>query len=138
MMLRTAAAEYDGRVEVLVGEWRGDSEQAGRRDVAAKAPREYEHRTGRCHASPLVAAITAEGEVYGCCNLRGLPAWSFGRIDYHRGAGVSEIWTGAARKAALARMQRTDCIAHCTHPLSRYNDIIAVLADSERPHSQFL
>lgn len=145
--LAEEAAAYGGAMLVQVGNWVGDAEQrgsgrelaaAGRRDAQLAPALPVEHRTGRCLASPVLAVVAADGSVYGCCNLRALPQWSFGRIDYERGIGFAGIWHGSARRDVLARMHRTECIGHCTHPLSRYNEIIEVLRDGEGPHSQFV
>jgi wyosine [tRNA(Phe)-imidazoG37] synthetase (radical SAM superfamily) len=150
--LREAATDYDGPLDVIVGNWVGDAEQqamraqsqavsleaSGRRDLHLAADLPIEHRTGRCLASPVLAVVTADGNLYGCCNLRALPAWTFGRLDYSRGIGFGALWRGDQRRETLARMHRTECIGHCTHPLARYNEIIEVLCDKEKPHSQFM
>ncbi|MGH9938128.1 MAG: radical SAM/SPASM domain-containing protein [Blastocatellia bacterium] len=150
--LREAATSYEGPLDVIVGDWVGDAEQramraqskstsleaSGRRDLHLAAGLPIEHRTGRCLASPVLAVVTADGNLYGCCNLRALPEWSFGRFDYERGIGFDALWRGERRRETLARMHRTECIRHCTHPLSRYNEMIEVLRDAEKPHSQFV
>jgi organic radical activating enzyme len=146
--LRAAAAEYAGDLMVMVANWIGDAEHelpqaqtpgpAGRRAHHMTADVPAEHRTRRCWASPLLAVVTADGSLYGCCNLRSLPEWSFGQLDYGKGIGFAQLWTASPRRSILARMQRTVCLPHCTHPLSRYNDIIELLRDAERPHSQFV
>jgi MoaA/NifB/PqqE/SkfB family radical SAM enzyme len=158
--LRELARSYRGMLNVMVGDWIGDAEQrasglanegdrdgevrraelgaSGRRDLHLAAELPIEHRTGRCLASPILAVVTADGNLYGCCNLRALPQWSFGRIDYAAGIGFTQLWQGSQRQEVLQRMHRTDCIVHCTHPLSRYNEIIEVLRDNEHPHSQFV
>ncbi|MBM4093209.1 MAG: radical SAM protein [Planctomycetes bacterium] len=146
--LQAAAARHEGVMDVFVGQWVGDAEQqasverklagAGRRDMYVGRDVPIEHRTGRCLASPLLAVVTADGKLYGCCNLRALPAWSFGQLDYAQGIGFRQLWDGRQRKDVLARMHRTECIQRCTHPAARYNEIIEVLRDGERPHSQFV
>ncbi len=146
--LREVAAAYTGPTEVFVGNWVGDVEQAaakslelspsGRRDQHVGRRLPIEHRTGRCLASPVLAVVTADGTLYGCCNLRALPQWSLGRLDYGAGIGFADLWRGQKRRGHLARMHRTECIDHCTHPLARYNEIIEVLRDEEKPHSQFV
>jgi MoaA/NifB/PqqE/SkfB family radical SAM enzyme len=146
-LLARAAQEHTGPLLVQVGQWVGDVEQAarppalgeaGRRDLQRTPALPVEHRTGRCLASPLLAVVTADGTLYGCCNLRALPEWAFGRLDYARGVGFRALWEGAERAAVLARMHRTECIRHCTHPLARYNEMIEVLRDAERPHAEFV
>jgi sulfatase maturation enzyme AslB (radical SAM superfamily) len=142
------AAEYQGPVDLMIGQWISDAEQStelpatlaasGRRDNRAEADLPIEHRTHRCLASPLLAVITADGTLYGCCNLRALPQWSMGRLDYGTGVGLRQLWRGERRRDVLDRMHRTDCIGHCTHPLSRYNEIVEVLRHPERWHSEFV
>ncbi len=146
--LAAAARAYTGPMDVLVGLWVGDTEQAaglaadatlsGRRDHQFRSGLPIEHRTGLCRASPLLAVVAADGQVYGCCNLRFLDEWSLGQINYDQGETFSQIWAKERRWQVLARMHRTECIAHCTHPLSRYNEIIEVLCDGEKPHSGFV
>ncbi len=145
--LRRAAAEYDGPLDVQVGDWVGDAEQdgdgasefcAGGRRHSQRRDLPIEHRTGRCWASPLLLVITADGHVYGCCNLRGLGDWRMGRLDYESGSTLRVVWESAFRRRQLGRMHATECIRHCTHPLSRYNELIEVLRDDERPHSEFV
>ena len=146
--LRETAAAYDGPLEVIIGNWIGDAERnqakqqsleaSGRRALHSSNDAPIEHRTGRCLASPVLAVVTADGHLYGCCNLRALPDWSFGQLDYTTGVGFRQLWEGPQRRIALARMHQTQCIRHCTHPLSRYNEIVEVLRDKQRPHSQFV
>jgi len=146
--LIVAARAYHGRMTVMVGAWIGDAERmidgsqdlstAGRRDHQLQDDLPIEHRLGACWASPLLAVVAADGQVYGCCNLRFLDHWCFGRVDYEHGITLKDIWLSDLRRQQRARMQATECIAHCTHPLSRYNEIIEVLCDTERPHSAFV
>lgn len=146
--LGTAARSYTGSMDVLLGAWIGDAELAmkqrasldpsGRRAHQVGANLPIEHRLGECWASPLLAVVAADGQVYGCCNLRFLDDWSFGQVDYERGVTLADIWAGERRRRVLARMHATECIAHCTHPMSRYNEIIEALSDMEKPHSGFV
>jgi MoaA/NifB/PqqE/SkfB family radical SAM enzyme len=146
--LMNAAASYTGPVDVLVGNWIGDAERqsdpkmvidaSGRRDHQIKSSIPIEHRLGSCWASPLLAVVAADGQVYGCCNLRFLDKWSFGKIDYVNGKTFSEVWSSAHREHLLGKMQATECIVHCTHPMARYNEIIEELRDKDRPHADFV
>jgi len=146
--LATAASSYEGPMDVLVGSWIGDAERAtsqhtdltpsGRRAHQLRADVPIEHRLGVCWTSPLLAVVAADGQVYGCCNLRFLDKWSFGQINYEHGVTLADIWAGERRRRILARMHATECIAHCTHPMARYNEIIEVLRDREKPHSGFV
>lgn len=146
--IMAAARTYTGPVDVLVGNWIGDDEQtvnknieidaSGRRDHQTKINIPIEHRLGSCWASPLLAVIAADGQVYGCCNLRFLDEWSFGKIDYASGITFSRLWSSAHRQSLLGRMQVTECISHCTHPMTRYNEIIEALRDKDKPHASFI
>jgi hypothetical protein len=146
--LRIAANRYSGHMEVLIGNWVSDNEQAkasqsqlhnsGRRDFVVDRRLPIEHRTGSCHASPLLAVVTADQTLYGCCNLRGLASWGMGKLDYEHGCGFTDLWAGPDRTRVLEKMRRGECLPHCTHPMTRYNEIIEVLRDDERPHSQFV
>lgn len=146
--LVAAARSYPGLMDVLVGTWIGDAERlteqsanldpSSRRDHQLRMDMPIEHRLGVCWASPLLAVVAADGQVYGCCNLRFLDSWSFGQVDYERGVTLAGVWAGERRRQVLARMHATGCITHCTHPMSRYNKIIEVLRDTEKPHSAFV
>lgn len=144
--LRAAAARFTGGMLVQVGEWIGDAERHGTatelvasgRRASHRASLPVEHRTGRCLASPMLAVVTADGSVYGCCNLRALDDWCFGRLDFARGVGFAQVWAGRRRAEVLARMHATACIAHCTHPLSRYNEIIEALRIEGPAHVEFV
>jgi MoaA/NifB/PqqE/SkfB family radical SAM enzyme len=146
--LAAAARAYRGQMDVLVGAWIGDAEYksdagldlgaSGRRDHQLRHDLPIEHRLSVCRASPLLTVVAADGQVYGCCNLRFLDQWSFGRVDYEQGIMLKDICLGDGRRRQLARMQAAECIAHCTHPLTRYNEIIEVLRDAEKPHSAFV
>jgi len=146
--LQKAAKAYQGEMDVFVGNWVGDVEMfsgvqaeiapSGRRDYQIQKSLPIEHRLGQCWASPLLAVVTADKKVYGCCNLRFLEDWNFGAIDYEAGITFADIWHGTRRKEILSKMHRTHCIQHCTHPLARYNEILEVLKDKEKPHSSFV
>jgi MoaA/NifB/PqqE/SkfB family radical SAM enzyme len=146
--LQKAGRAYHGAMEVFVGNWVGDAEMfagtpaelspSGRRDNQLQKDPPIEHRLRQCWASPLLTVITADGTVYGCCNLRLLENWALGRVDYATGVTFAQIWYRGQRKQVLARMHDTHCIQHCTHPLARYNEIIEVLRDREKPHCSFV
>lgn len=146
--LRAAANRYGGAMEVLVGDWVSDTEQAegnrsqlrdnGRRDSHVERRLPIEHRTGRCLASPLLAVVAADGTLYGCCNLRGLAPWAMGKLDYAVDRGFAELWSGPQRDSVMRRMRSARCLPHCTHPMTRYNEMIEIFGDDERPHSQFV
>ena len=86
-----------------------------------------EHITGRCLASPLLAVVTADKKVYPCCNLRFIEEWSIGDLDYGSGNTFEKLWHGEKRKEIMGRIHRIGCIGFCTHPMSKYNEVIEYL-----------
>lgn len=142
-----ARGAYRGRMKVLVDHWISDRDAAHIEEIPAASPRRgncvahnangIEHVTGRCLASPLLAVVTADQAVYPCCNLRALDDWSLGQIDYARAITFRQLWEGPRRHELLAKIQRFTCRPHCTHPLSRYNEIVEYLM-SPRYHGSFV
>ncbi len=149
--IRETAGAYTGNLPVMAGDWVGDKEMEqlppskttggmARRDSAIR-PRQYngiEHITKRCPASPLFLVVTAEGDVYGCCCLRGIKEFSFGRIDVDKGKTLTEIMKSNQRQQALSRMKQTECLQYCTHPMAKINQILEYLGQPEKFHSAFL
>lgn len=141
---------YSGEVSVMIGNWIGDKEldsrtsiqkrDASRRDaqVCELKYNSIEHVTRRCFASALTLVITAGGDVYGCCCLRGIKEFSFGQIEYEMDKNLSMIMSSQKRRKVIDRMKRTSCLEHCTHPLSRPNEIIEYLSRPKKHHSSFI
>jgi MoaA/NifB/PqqE/SkfB family radical SAM enzyme len=149
--IRQAAEQYTGNLSVMVGNWIGDQEvekksstnspkDLARRDCAVHNSKfnGIEHITGRCLASPLFLVITADCDVYGCCCLRGIKEFSFGRINYDKNITLLSIINGKQRKQNLLRMQKVECLRYCTHPLTKINEIIEYLALPQKFHSSFI
>lgn len=146
--LAEAAREYKGALNIFIGDWVGDAEHQngartadssmGRRDKQIMEKTPIEHRIKSCFASPLLAIIAADAHVYGCCNLRFHDKWSFGQLNYEKGVTLGKIWCSNRRRKILAKMRRIQCISYCTHPMARYNEIIEVLRDKDRPHAGFV
>lgn len=146
-----AAESYTGEIHIMVGNWVGDKEieklppkkkenNLARRDLGIRQS-EYngvEHITKRCLASPLFLVVTAECEVYGCCCLRGIKEFSFGKIDYDVGISLTSIMGSEKRKQSLAKIQRVDCLKYCTHPLTKLNELIEYLSLPKKYHSSFI
>ena len=127
---------YSGRMRIFIDYWVSDSE-AGEFSSRGESPRRggymqkgtngIEHVTGRCLASPLLAVVSADRKVYPCCNLRFLDEWNIGTVDYETGNTFEKLWHGQRRREVMDRIHRTECIKVCTHPLSRYNEVIEYL-----------
>ena len=145
--LRSAFTEakkrYNGHLKIFIDYWVSDSEsdqisskkQSPRRgNIMQKGANGIEHITGRCLATPLMAIITADSNVYPCCNLRHLNTWCIGAIDYKQNISFETIWNSQQRKNILNRLQKIQCIAHCTHPLSKYNEAIEYLKSKQYHH----
>ncbi|MFH1586020.1 MAG: SPASM domain-containing protein, partial [archaeon] len=137
---------YSGRMKVLIDYWISDSE-AKEFSSRGESPRRgkyiqsdnngIEHMTKRCLASPLLAVVTADKKVYPCCNLRFLEEWNIGTIDYEKGNNFGEIWKSDRRKEVMDRIHQIECIKVCTHPMSRYNEVIEYLK-SPQYHKGFV
>ena len=150
-MIRRAASQYEGNLNIMAGNWVGDKEMEhfltktcqtdlARRDSSMRKSNYngIEHITRRCPASPLFLVISAEGDVYGCCCLRGIREYSFGTVDYENGICLSIIMEGKRRKEVLKKMKNTECLGHCTHPLEKTNELIEYLSLPEKFHSSFI
>ncbi|MBU0461333.1 MAG: radical SAM protein [Nanoarchaeota archaeon] len=137
---------YPGKMKIFIDHWISDSE-ANEFSSRGDSPRRgkyleqgangIEHVTGRCLASPLMAIITADKKVYPCCNLRFIEEWNIGTIDYEKGQTLERLWRSTRRKEIMKKIHRTECIHVCTHPLSRYNEIIEYLK-SPQHHRGFV
>lgn len=135
-LFEKSSRSYKGDMKIFVDYWISDSE-AGYFSSRNESPRRgkylghesngIEHITGRCLASPLMAVVTADKKVYPCCNLRFLGEWSLGRVDYERKKTFRKIWGSERREEVMDRIHRVECLKFCTHPLSRYNEVIEYL-----------
>ncbi|MCP5118522.1 MAG: hypothetical protein GY953_47525, partial [bacterium] len=142
-----AGEACQGRMKVLVDHWVSDRDAAEIDSLPPASPRRgscvasnangIEHITGRCLAAPLLAVVAADRHVYPCCNLRAIGEWCLGRIDYHCGITFKQVWEGPRRRDVLSRIHQFACARHCTHPMSRYNEIIEYLM-SARYHGSFV
>ena len=123
-------------IDIMIDYWISDSEMDRIEFKPGISPRRgglhdrfngIEHETGRCLAAPLMAVVTGDQQVYPCCNLRHLNPWSIGRIEYEQGISFQSIWESTRRGSIMKKIRRAACIGHCTHPLSKYNEIIEYL-----------
>ncbi|HLC57769.1 MAG TPA: radical SAM protein [Candidatus Nanoarchaeia archaeon] len=127
---------YKGKMKIFIDYWisdseseyfssRGDSPRRGK--YMQKGANGIEHVTERCLASPLLAVVAANKNVYPCCNLRFIEEWSIGTLDYGSGNTFERLWHGEKRKEIIDRTHRIKCIGFCTHPMSKYNEVIEYL-----------
>jgi hypothetical protein len=127
---------YRGAMRILVDYWisdtdaeeigsRGESPRRGR--YIQRGANGIEHVVERCLASPLLAVVAADKRVYPCCNLRAIAQWAVGAINYQAGDTFEKVWLGEKRKHVMERIHNIECIRHCTHPMSRYNEIVEYL-----------
>jgi MoaA/NifB/PqqE/SkfB family radical SAM enzyme len=141
-----ARSAHSGNVRVMIDYWISDAD-VGEMDAGGESPRRgryirrgangIEHVTGTCLASPLLAVVAADRRVYPCCNLRHIRAWAVGTIDYADGQSFARVWQSERRRQVMARIHNVQCIRYCTHPMSRYNEVIAYLR-SPRFHAGFV
>jgi MoaA/NifB/PqqE/SkfB family radical SAM enzyme len=146
------AGKYTGDMIVMVGDWVGDKEleelhwdvsmsnELFRRDTAVRKIRYngIEHVSHRCPACELYLVVTAAGNVYGCCCLRGIPFFSYGKIDYSQGVTLFSVLNSVQKEKSFNSMRSTECIQYCTHPLKKVNEIIEYLKLPDKFHSSFL
>ncbi|MBU1201570.1 MAG: hypothetical protein KJ583_06065 [Nanoarchaeota archaeon] len=128
--------DYSGKMKVFIDYWisdseaeyfssRGDSPRRGK--YMQKGANGIEHITRRCLASPLLAVVAADRNVYPCCNLRFVEEWSIGQLDYKSGDTFQRLWQGKKRKEIMDRIHKIECIGFCTHPMSKYNEVVEYL-----------
>jgi len=137
---------YNGNMKIFIDYWISDSEaehfasrdESPRRGkYIQKGANGIEHITKTCLASPLLAVVAADKRVYLCCNLRFIEEFSIGILDYGAGNTFETLWNGKERKRIMERIHKTDCIKFCTHPLSKYNEVIEYLK-SPQHHRGFV
>ncbi|MCP4368854.1 MAG: radical SAM protein [Deltaproteobacteria bacterium] len=137
---------YNGNMKILIDYWISDSEtnalhsrdESPRRGkYIQQGANGLEHITCRCFASPLLAVVTADRKVYPCCNLRFIEDWNLGVIDYGKNNNFEKIWKSQKRKEIIDKIHMVKCIKYCTHPLSRYNEVIEYLR-SKQFHKGFV
>jgi MoaA/NifB/PqqE/SkfB family radical SAM enzyme len=137
---------YNGKMNIFIDHWISDTEIehfASKEDSPRRGKyisqkfNGIEHVTGTCLASPLMAIITADKKVYPCCNLRSIDKWNIGTLDYNNGETFEKIWNSEQRKEIMQDIKSIKCIKSCTHPMSKYNEIIEYLK-SQQYHKGFV
>lgn len=148
--LLEATANYRGEKFISVGQFVSDYEhefqaeknlslqQNGRREMAITRFNGIEHEIKKCYAHPMITALTADGKLWGCGNLRNYDEYCYGQIDYSKGQTFKKIWNGEQRKTARKIIDNAGCLQWCTHALGRYNEIIYYMKDCEKYFGNFL
>lgn len=88
----------------------------------------------RCHATPLIGNVSADGEVYVCCALKGFKSFSFGNIYKN---SFSEIWTSQKRQNTLNKIGGKICQKFCSDRLDRHNKVFEYFF-GEKENCEFL
>ena len=99
-------------------------------------PRPY----GLCKAHRLIGIVCADGNLYTCCSTRGNPDYCYGSL---KDESFDAIWNGPRRAEILERIDAGVCRELCVGKTSymrydHYNELAEYLADTERPHRDFL
>ncbi len=135
-VFKRKSQSYTGEMKIFIDYWISDSEASTllSRDESPRRGKYMgpdangiEHLTRRCLASPLLAVVSADKKVYPCCNLRFLEEWNVGVIDYGEKNTFNKLWKSERRREIMDRIHKVECIKFCTHPLSRYNEVIEYL-----------
>lgn len=84
-----------------------------------------------CLGHNLLSVIAANGKMYVCCQLRGLPQYCFG--DLYKNT-FKEIWESKERQEVIRKINVNRC-PPCRY--TKYNEILEYLK-SEKQHTNFL
>jgi len=84
-----------------------------------------------CHVHEFVTSISAEGDVYLCCEFEGRKEYAFGNINK---ISFADIWTSEQRKAVVGNLNLNKCFACCK------GDGVNILFDrvDRAEHSNFI
>ena len=95
----------------------------------------------QCLGPNLVGIIGGDGEVFACCFLRGISAFSLGNVNHE---DFRQIWHGPRRRAVMQRVQRGDCGRICMGDngltflrYHQYNAILDYLTLEHKAHAEF-
>jgi MoaA/NifB/PqqE/SkfB family radical SAM enzyme len=82
-----------------------------------------------CLAPVLRAIVSATGDVAACCDLRGLPEYSFGNLHEDN---FWSIWASDRRKEVLQRTKDKVCLPYCSRAYDFYNQALDFLRDPSK------
>lgn len=135
MIFENEKKAYKGSMKIFIDYWVSDTE-AKEFDCILESPRRagckhkgvngIEHLF-ECSATPLFAVVAANKKIYPCCNLRFIKGYELGEINYEQGDTFKKIWSSENRKKIIKQIKSGNCLRFCTHPLSKYNEIIRYL-----------
>lgn len=94
--------------------------------------KDYGRNYGKCYGHQFATVISASGEMYICCHLRGYEKYKLGNI---KKKSFKEIWNSEQRKKVYENINFKDCI-----PLCRCNTFNQILWNIKNPavHKNFL
>jgi len=80
------------------------------RDELFRTGKDFGKSYKTCYIHEFVTSISAEGDVYLCCEFEGRKKFSFGNINKQ---GFEEIWLSDDRKRVVKNMDLNKCFACC-------------------------
>jgi radical SAM protein with 4Fe4S-binding SPASM domain len=94
--------------------------------------KDYGRNYGKCYGHQFATVISASGDMYVCCHLRGYQKYKLGNIKEQ---SFMEIWNSEQRRKAYENINFKDCI-----PLCRCNTFNQILWELKKPadHVNFL
>lgn len=94
--------------------------------------KDYGRSYKKCYGHQFATVITASGDMYLCCHMRGYDKYRLGNIKKET---FKEIWNSERRRKAYESIDFKDCI-----PLCRCNTFNQILWDLKKPanHVNFL
>lgn len=85
-----------------------------------------------CHIGPLTTVINADGYIYHCCQMRGLPDFRAGSVLQH---AFKEVWWNDQHRAMVDAIDVTKC-APCRY--AGYNTLVERAFMEDGLHSAFI
>lgn len=80
----------------------------------------------KCWGHPFIGQVSANGNVYLCCHLRGFPEFCFGNI---KEKSFKDVWESKERQEAIKRINFSKC-----QPLCKLHETNKILDYIKNPH----
>lgn len=81
--------------------------------------------TAKCLFTPLMAVLTARGDVYPCCHTRGREGWQYD--NFIQEGSFSKVWLSNRRYELQKKVIRRDCLEYCSYRYEQHNIIFEYL-----------